>query len=442
MANGYGLPPIDFAGQLARGAQLGQQLVGAPLRRRAEELSLAGEEQRQRLLEEQAELGRQQRPFKQRTLAAELLAKESEAIAKQEKAQLEAIEKRQKVRSEGAKYIRDRISAIQNPDQVGDVMEEAVEYALDMDPTNQTGIVASTFDMFRTDIKTPQEFEEWKNSAVQTADSFRKRLKEAEDAQKPMSSWGKMLEDYNQMSPGPLKELTFSKLQSEAARGNMRIEVGPDGSLIYATGEGALMPTKPSKTALQKEIVDTQQALDSINFIEDLYDPEFLTYKGALSHSWSDIVNKLDPARQSEFAQGRQSFKVAVDQAFLTFRKWATGVAGSDKEMRQIEKATFSMRQSPQAFMAALNSVKRMKQQLIARNKAALIAGVNSEKEFKQFLKENPLEAFKTVDQRGDELLRQGKSDDEIFNILRSEGYIGTPPEIPKDWRSPYKEVK
>jgi len=200
----------------------------------------------------------------------------------------------------------------------------------------------------------------------------------------------------------------------------------PDGTTVTFGGTkgGPADVPKGAKTSLFKDIVGQQQALDAIETIETLYEPEFLSYYGRGEAFLADKLNRMNPSKKSQFLARRDKFISAANKEFIRFRKWATGVAGGEKEMAEIKRATFSEDDSPQGFQSKLEIARSLSRRLIARTKAALVAGVNNEKEFKEFIKVNPLDSIPTLQERGEQLERDGHTEEQIAKILIQEGYI------------------
>ena len=92
--------------------------------------------------------------------------------------------------------------------------------------------------------------------------------------------------------------------------------------------------------------------------------------------------------------------------------------------MAEIKRATFSEDDSPQDFEAKIDAARSLIRRLKARINAALAAGVNNDKEFKEFIKANPLENIPTIDERAAQLEQDEYTVDQIEQILIQEGYI------------------
>lgn len=209
----------------------------------------------------------------------------------------------------------------------------------------------------------------------------------------------------------------------------MVVSSSPDGGIVVRTGvnsNDSNMTQLPrgAVTSFTKEYVANQQGLDAMQQIATLYEPEFLTYGGAVKGAAATVMNKWDPKKRSKFQARRAKFKSAVGREFLRFRKWATGVAGGEKEMAEIKRISFSEEDSPQDFEAKLELAQSLYRRLNVRLKAALNSGIDNEADFKRFIGERPLDSIPTIQQRGDELLDADYTEDQIKSILVEEGYI------------------
>ena len=184
-----------------------------------------------------------------------------------------------------------------------------------------------------------------------------------------------------------------------------------------------LQAPKGAQAGLFKELTTGEQSLDSMNQIQSLYEPDFLSYGGKAKGAAATVLNKMDPKQRSNFQQRRAAFISAANKEFIRFRKWATGVAGGPVEMAEIKRATFSEDDSPQDFESKLQLAKSLQRRLNARNKAALAAGVDSEEAFQKFIQQYPIDEFPDIQERGDQLERMGYSKDQVNEILVQEGY-------------------
>jgi hypothetical protein len=214
-------------------------------------------------------------------------------------------------------------------------------------------------------------------------------------------------------------------------KSGFEIKTNADGSVTVTQGDGSKRGlTKTVRSSTQKNILEGQTRLTTQNYVSSLYRPEFLTYGGEIKSGIMTKLNKLTPSLKDSFTKARAAFLSQTNQAFIAYRKWATGVAGGEKEMAEIKRATFSEDDSPQDFEAKLQAVQFMTRKLIARQQMALQEGVTPEndaqgnpigKKWKDFVKFNPISDVPTLQKRGVELEGLGYSKDKIKTILRHE---------------------
>ena len=136
------------------------------------------------------------------------------------------------------------------------------------------------------------------------------------------------------------------------------------------------------------------------------------------------ILNKMDASTRDNFTARRAAFLSQTNQSFIAYRKWATGVAGGEKEMAEIKRATFSEDDSPQAFESKIEGIKQMSRKLMLRQNQALKQGIQpGDKGWKKFVNANPLEGFANIEERGNKLRAMGYKDAQVKAILQNEGY-------------------
>jgi hypothetical protein len=195
-----------------------------------------------------------------------------------------------------------------------------------------------------------------------------------------------------------------------------------DGNPIMSTGDGG--GDKPFARGLKKDIMSDQEALDSMNYVTSLYEPDFLSYGGKGKAAWDTFLNKLDPENRSQFTARRSAFVSQVNQAFIAYRKWATGISGGEKEMAEIKRSTYSEDDSPQDFEAKIAGMKQMTKKLMVRKAMALKSGIEvGSKAWKGFVAATPLDGIPDLQQRGDALANLGYSEAQVLGILQQEGY-------------------
>ena len=225
------------------------------------------------------------------------------------------------------------------------------------------------------------------------------------------------------MSSDPMKAFSSYMLRKKG----LDIRFGENGQIESiseggTTGGGGLQ--RSTRVQLEKGVLSDQSNLDRINYIESLYEPDFLSYKGGARAWAAGKLNKMSPEMRDQFTQRRAAFMAQANQYFIAYRKWATGVAGGKEEMAEIKRATFSEDDTPQDFEAKMSSIKQMTKKLLVRKVAAAKEGIKPGSQgWKYFLKNNPLDGIPSAQERGDQLLKQGYKKAQVLGIMREEGY-------------------
>jgi len=129
-----------------------------------------------------------------------------------------------------------------------------------------------------------------------------------------------------------------------AEQGDTRAQIAIDKANISKGSVAAAGATQVNlgtgtKTQLEKDIISADSSIAAFNSIESSFKPEFLTVGGKVKAQAQRQLDKLGFANNTEFLQARSSWFSQAMSAFIAYRKWATGVAGGEKEMKQIAKA-------------------------------------------------------------------------------------------------------
>lgn len=182
---------------------------------------------------------------------------------------------------------------------------------------------------------------------------------------------------------------------------------------------------KQNTTKQQETVLDTQNQLDSLNYIKSLYSPDYLTYRGGAEAFAANVLNKMDPNQRSQFASRRANFISQTQQYFNAYRKWATGAAASEKEMNWLQESVPSADDSPQEFEAKLQTTQQRVKKVNIRSQMALRSGIQpgADPRWQQFAAEHPLDGIPSANERGAQLEQLGYPKEQVVQILRQEGY-------------------
>ena len=130
--------------------------------------------------------------------------------------------------------------------------------------------------------------------------------------------------------------------------------------------------TATTRTKLQQEIIDADQLLTDLDQAEKLFDESYLTYAGKGKAALTKIADKLGVDVGKEFLGKYSAWQGIVDKQTLTYRKLITGVAGGEKEMRDIARTYINTKDdSPTTFQS---KQKIYRQNALAAKKRATVA--------------------------------------------------------------------
>jgi len=152
-------------------------------------------------------------------------------------------------------------------------------------------------------------------------------------------------------------------------------------------------PDAPTKATLNSMQADAEKAVNTIETGRSLlknFSPDYFTYAGGARSTGANILNKLAPGMEDQFTKDRSAYISEANQWFIAYRKWATGVAGGEKEMAEIKRSVFSENDSPQAFKAKLERAVEISQNLLARAQEGMNLGYTGDR-LKQYFKNNPM---------------------------------------------------
>jgi len=134
-----------------------------------------------------------------------------------------------------------------------------------------------------------------------------------------------------------------------------------------------------TKTHLEKEIIDADSSIANFDSIESSFNPAFLTYGGKLKAGTQRVLDKAGFASNTQFLEERATWFSQAMSAFIAYRKWATGVAGGEKELAQIAKAyPDPEKNSPAEYKANLKQSRITARKLKIRLSMFRLAGIDN----------------------------------------------------------------
>lgn len=178
------------------------------------------------------------------------------------------------------------------------------------------------------------------------------------------------------------------------------VKIGPDGRMVdsqwitpgdpipagYVKKEPAGVNiytgdlTKSTRSKIEQEVIDGIQ--NSISFQETgkLFKDEYLTLWGKGGNFLAEQADKLGLAGedQKKLIQERSMWFRQAKADFISFRKWATGVAGGEKEYKELATAfPDPVRNSPEQYKANLASVEDTTKKVLMLNTEFLRSGID-----------------------------------------------------------------
>ena len=138
--------------------------------------------------------------------------------------------------------------------------------------------------------------------------------------------------------------------------------------------------TKPSQTKLEKDIMEGLRNVNSFRETGKLFKPEYLTYWGKGEKFIATAADKagISTAGQKGLIKERAAWFRQAKADFIAYRKWATGVAGGEKEMAEIATSfPDPVKNSPTEYQANLTSIEETTKRVLQLNAEFLSSGID-----------------------------------------------------------------
>ena len=137
---------------------------------------------------------------------------------------------------------------------------------------------------------------------------------------------------------------------------------------------------KTTKTSLEKDIIEGTKNIQSFYETGKLFKPEYLTYMGKGKKELAEVMDKagVPSEGQKEYLNEYQSWFRRAKADFIAYRKWATGVAGGEKEMAEIATSfPDPVKNSPEQYKSNLESIDETTKQILMLNVDFLRSGID-----------------------------------------------------------------
>jgi hypothetical protein len=148
--------------------------------------------------------------------------------------------------------------------------------------------------------------------------------------------------------------------------------------LLKPTTEITIDLEKGTKKDLEADIIEGERQIESLNEIESIFKPEFLTYQGEVKGALEKFADKAGFGTSTKFLEERAAWMVQAKSELLRYRKWVTGVAGGEKEFAEIAKAFADPeKNSPSQFIANLKQSRKWQKKVVNWNRETRAQGLS-----------------------------------------------------------------
>ena len=187
----------------------------------------------------------------------------------------------------------------------------------------------------------------------------------------------------------------------------MEFRLNADGTFEFSsTGEGL---GRRAIGQAETDIMSSDITLARLSDLREGYDRRYLTIGGNLEEWAGNAWNRVNPEYVNEFAAEAAAWKSSVNQYFIDYKKWATGVAAGPVEMAMIRDSIPNTEDGPAQFEAKMTRLVRLTRRLNVRRLMALQKGLDilvESEEGMKFFGDNPLNSIPTRQERGEALER------------------------------------
>jgi hypothetical protein len=221
------------------------------------------------------------------------------------------------------------------------------------------------------------------------------------------------------------------KLELQGVPSGMRLETDKEGNVTFVSGKGvgeAPKMSKPMIGALQKKQADNMVTIAGLENSLSLMDEDFLTYKGKIKGLALPVIEKAGIGLSKEdkqFIDKYTKFRSSSLEDLSKYMNAISGAAVSEKEVKRLQKVIANPEDSPTEYVAKVKSVvdklktrNRIYNDLLREGFAAkgeaTVAEV--EKRLSEGYQPSAVERIK-------DLQKKNLSKEEIFQIIRAEGY-------------------
>ena len=158
------------------------------------------------------------------------------------------------------------------------------------------------------------------------------------------------------------QDLVFPEVTDITADKDRRIVKDAQGIPRYVDDKTKVYAHDMPKE-IQTKMLELDEKIGGLDEMERTFQPDFLTHPGKIGAYTAAQVQRLGFDNESAFLDARSKWFSQAKTAFLAYRKSVTGVAGGEKEFKEIAKAFPNPdTDSPTQFTAKLEQVREFSQ--------------------------------------------------------------------------------
>lgn len=148
--------------------------------------------------------------------------------------------------------------------------------------------------------------------------------------------------------------------QVPALKTGQQISVASDGTVTVATGVPGAALEKPTKKAIEDQILGTTKILSSLDQIDQLYDPSFLNVPTKISNYVDLTMEKLTgvPPQNADQLIKYSRFRASTQELFSTILKQLSGAAVTKFELDNAKTFLPDKGDSPSMFKAKVDNLR------------------------------------------------------------------------------------
>ena len=175
---------------------------------------------------------------------------------------------------------------------------------------------------------------------------------------------------------GPEGNQVYIEKGSDIPEGYSKIKGG--AGVTIQTGVGSV--GKTTRTQLEKDIIEGVRNVQSFKITRKKFKPQYLEWRGKAQKEVTVLLNVLglSTAGQKKFIKERADWFRRAKADFIAYRKWATGVAGGEKELKEIATSfPDPVKNSPAEYEANLDSIEEATKEVLMLNRDFLDSGID-----------------------------------------------------------------